>query len=1007
MAGPHIAKHASPTKATGKHTRFDNKGSDGEDFEAGSDVGDEFMKGDLKDDLANLIKSMKLPDTVPVGNETSSKKKKDKPRAAAKAEAEAAAPSPDKVTTSPKTAKSKKEGKREKHAKTSDAKPSESSSNPSVLKTPKHLKFGDDGEAKPSAPPVTTPSSKSKGKKARLTVPPSPHWYNDLPALKPIESVPQLSITEIRTKTQKAEALLKDEAVFADEHPQLVNAMGTSDQAFLSQVLSGGTSSDKLSALTLMAQASPLHNQRALESLKSMAGKKGRQESLKAFRALVDLWVGGASPERKLKYFADQPLGHPDITDRHLIVWAFEDWLKKYFFSLLQILEHLTLDTLVYVRTQALTLVFTLLRDRPEQEQNLLKLLVHKLGDVDKSVASKASNYLLELLQSHPSMKAIVVREVSSLVLRSTPAVPLDTKSKSKSKTTAPAASALVSAHHARYYGILAFTQIVLTPREQDVAQLLITVYFELFVTILGIAAQEEKENQVVKPVEEGQTKDKPIPRKHSYRAEVERKNKAAKKKAGKVGAAGFVEAEDTNSKLLAAILNGVNRALPYAKMNETIFDRHIDTLFRITHSATFNVAIQALVLLWHVASSRPSVLDRFYRTIYESLLDPRLAFASKKAMYLNLLFKALKADDNQARLSAFVKRFLQALGMHEPSFICGALFLMGELFGVNPELRSLATDGVGEPEAGASTSKYDPKTNDPLLARAEAARLWEIVPLLYHYHPAVSLHARQLLAGEPISSSADLSLHSLSSFLDRFISRAPKKPSSRGTSFMQPGTSDDGSVLVRQLRGVGATFVDEKTLKHQPVDRVPVDQLFFHKFLNVKREDAKSPKGKKKSSKDAVDDDIEGGSEDEDEARENETTDEEEEAEIWKAMKESLPQDQIPSDDDDELESDEDEDDITSDLEGPSEDEDAGGDGDDQSYFGGMLEGEDDLLSFGGEGSESEGEWGGLSGSKKRKKGQEADGGRKKKRRTMGTPTFASYEDYAKMIDEAPEEDL
>lgn len=128
-------------------------------------------------------------------------------------------------------------------------------------------------------------------------------------------------------------------------------------------------------------------------------------------------------------------------------------------------------------------------------------------------------------------------------------------------------------------------------------------------------------------------------------------------------------------------------------------FDRHIDTLFRITHSATFNVAIQALVLLWHVASSRPvsktlryvtlqlilgsflkSILDRFYRAVYESLLDPRLAFASKKAMYLNLLFKALKADDNHARVAAFVKRFLQALGMHEPGFICGALFLLGEV---------------------------------------------------------------------------------------------------------------------------------------------------------------------------------------------------------------------------------------------------------------------------------------------------------------------------------------
>ena len=110
-------------------------------------------------------------------------------------------------------------------------------------------------------------------------MPPSPHWYNDLPALKPLESIPQLSPIEVRNKTHRAEMLLKEEAAYAEENPRLVNAMGTSDQAFLSQILSGGTSSDRLSALTLMAQASPLHNQRAFESLKAMAGKKGRQEN--------------------------------------------------------------------------------------------------------------------------------------------------------------------------------------------------------------------------------------------------------------------------------------------------------------------------------------------------------------------------------------------------------------------------------------------------------------------------------------------------------------------------------------------------------------------------------------------------------------------------------------------------------------------------------------------------------------------------------------------------------
>lgn len=40
------------------------------------------------------------------------------------------------------------------------------------------------------------------------------------------------------------------------------------------------------------------------------------------------------------RYFRDQPgLSHPSLSNQHLIAWYYEDWLKKYFFSILQILE--------------------------------------------------------------------------------------------------------------------------------------------------------------------------------------------------------------------------------------------------------------------------------------------------------------------------------------------------------------------------------------------------------------------------------------------------------------------------------------------------------------------------------------------------------------------------------------------------------------------------------------------------------------------------------------------
>jgi ribosome biogenesis protein MAK21 len=46
------------------------------------------------------------------------------------------------------------------------------------------------------------------------------------------------------------------------------------------------------------------------------------------------------------RYFRDQPLTHPKVTDEHLVYWYFEDWLKKYFFAILQLLEVRNLNSM-------------------------------------------------------------------------------------------------------------------------------------------------------------------------------------------------------------------------------------------------------------------------------------------------------------------------------------------------------------------------------------------------------------------------------------------------------------------------------------------------------------------------------------------------------------------------------------------------------------------------------------------------------------------------------------
>ena len=148
-----------------------------------------------------------------------------------------------------------------------------------------------------------------KQKAAKDTPPPkikldaSPLWYENAPPLQPTTAVAVVTAEKLSSLLDRAASLHAD-AVNTFQSTSTVTS-SNADYSFLQNILQTGTLSDRLSALTLLVQSSPLHNTKALETLKSMAergkGKGGREESLKALRCIVDWWVGGGAPNRKLK----------------------------------------------------------------------------------------------------------------------------------------------------------------------------------------------------------------------------------------------------------------------------------------------------------------------------------------------------------------------------------------------------------------------------------------------------------------------------------------------------------------------------------------------------------------------------------------------------------------------------------------------------------------------------------------------------------------------------------
>ena len=198
---------------------------------------------------------------------------------------------------------------------------------------------------------------------------------------------------------------------------------------------------------------------------------------------------------------------------------------------------------------------------------------------------------------------------------------------------------------------------------------------------------------------------------------------------------------------------------------------------------------------------------------------------------------------------------------MHSPGFICGVLFLLAELTTSRPDLKSLWS-------TTSQISEYDARKRDPLYANAETSSLWELSPLLLHYHPTVQLYAQNLLHAQPNTAKPDLALHSVKHFLDRFVYRNPKTKSvTRGASIMQPLPGTDTSLILGvKAHAKTEIAVNSEEWWKQQIDKIKPDEIFFHRYFVAKEEGEVKAFGKKRKR----------GEDDEDEMDEDE---------IWEAL--------------------------------------------------------------------------------------------------------------------------
>eukprot|EP00898_Chlorokybus_atmophyticus_P004404 jgi/Chlat1/4965/Chrsp32S04947 len=679
---------------------------------------------------------------------------------------------------------------------------------------------------------------------------------------------PGVALEQAQSLRAEGERLLTERA--ADWEKQTSRRkQGSVDMDWLRTVRQSGTTSDKLAALTVIVQEEAMANLRSLDVLLGMVESKGgKRQAAQVMDALKELFLLSLLPDRKLRPFEQQPLGTLNSSTQRatqLLYWYFEDVLKQRYDRFLTAIEAGSRDNLTFFKEKSLKTAHDLIVTKPEQERRLLALLVNKLGDPERKVASKSVFLLSSLLTRHPNMKPIVVREMDAFTFR--PRVGL----------------------RAQYYAIIFLNQIILSHKGDGpaVAKALIHLYFTLFKTLMTSSEVEEPSDKPAKKLQSAK-KQKGRKGKHTKRHHHPRK----KQPATSGTTAGINEGVD--ARLLSALLTGINRAFPFVSADDAgpLVAEHAPVLFQMAHGANINGAIQALVLLHQLITSHQAISDRFYRALYTVLISSTMPRSSKAALFLSLLFKAMRADINSSRVAAFAKRLLQVAMHQSAAFACGALMLISEVLKAHPvawnaimqpedheddvERFQDADDGLTNASSKDATSEgdnkravavridldegsskendaeengsavtrahvrsrawpaqggYDMKKREPEFSHAENACWWELSCLASHVHPSVAAMSRTLLAGANVVYAGNpLRDLSLAPFLDKFIDKKPKalrmkeKMAHRGASLMQP------TAPVNQ-----PTQVTSEEFVHLPEHEVDPADVFFHRFYSAK----------------------------------------------------------------------------------------------------------------------------------------------------------------------------
>jgi len=468
-----------------------------------------------------------------------------------------------------------------------------------------------------------------------------------------------------------------------------------SEQQWLRKVSSTGTHSDQVAALITLTQMSPVLAMPHLRQLLSLAQVKANRIIQPALSAIKRLLVEELlPPDRKLRFIQDHP-SPAKVHRTDLLLWFFEDFLKKTVATFVQLLFDSQLSPIEAIRTSCVDYSFDILctvksaHVSAEQEQPLLRLLVKALEDkAEKRVSAKAALLMKKLATRSPHMKEKIIDEVKDQHL-------VRAVGKGVGDTT-----------YSRGVNLACSLFTTFPWNRQDdafVASKLVTI-------LSGFV------NEVV--------------------AKKEQRDKKRKLEL----TCGLSESD---AKILRLCLKALESSFAIAGSDCPIPETTNALLIRLSHETTLpGLAVSILNFLNRVSKELKTESPKLVRAIYGQVGNMAVYLGSAQLAWLLSLVKDSVLEDAFVKEStkwAFRRRLMQvASSVTEPSVLPVVLALT-EPKQLEIDCNKSALDEDDGPTDKFSSFGYNPSFHDPVGANVEAEpSVWERHLLKHHFEATV-----------------------------------------------------------------------------------------------------------------------------------------------------------------------------------------------------------------------------------------------------------------------------